>query len=131
QETAAAAKQIAQTEQAERKLIDETFVAGLLHDTGKLVLASNFPEQYHKIDAQPTASLDRLAAEQQAFGANHADVGGYLLGLWGLPVSIVEAIAFHHCPAKSLNKAFSPLTAVHAANALVHAQPQSGGGKNE
>jgi len=132
QETAAAAKQIAQAEQADRKMTDETFVAGLLHDTGKLVLASNFPDQYNKIVEAQLSSADRLMAEEQAFGANHAAVGGYLLGLWALPVPIVEAIAFHHCPAKSLNKAFSPLTAVHSANALVHAQlQQSRQGSNQ
>lgn len=46
-------------------------------------------------------------------------MGGYLLGLWGLPVPIVEAIAFHHRPSSAMENRFSPLTAVHAANALV------------
>jgi HD-like signal output (HDOD) protein len=43
-----------------------------------------------------------------------------LLGLWGLPVPVVEALTFHHAPAESLDERFSPLTAVHAANTLVH-----------
>ena len=59
-------------------------------------------------------------AEQQIFGAKHTDVGGYLLGLWGLPVPVVEAIAFHHRPSSAAEKTFCPLTAVHAANALLH-----------
>src|SRR5260221_7430114 len=125
QATAAAAKQIARLEAAEQRIVDEAFVAGLLHDTGKLVLASSRPEQYEKVlHVQQAQNLDSSAAEEQTFGANHAEVGGYLLSLWGLPVSVVEAIAFHHGPSRSPNKAFSPLTAVHAANLLVHAQEE-------
>lgn len=118
--TAAAAKRIAQLEKAELKTIDQAFAAGLLHDTGKTVLAFNFPGQYGKtIEAALAQGRDPLMAEQEAFGANHADVGGYLLGLWGLPVAVVDAIALHHHPQQSADAAFTPLTAVHAANALV------------
>ena len=60
------------------------------------------------------------AAEQQLFGATHADVGGYLLALWGLPVPVVEAVALHHQPSRSSERGFQPLTAVHAANVLVN-----------
>ena len=61
-----------------------------------------------------------MAAEEHTFGANHAEVGGYLLGLWGLPVPVVEAIALHHQPGMCPHLAFSPLTAVHVADALVN-----------
>ncbi len=132
QATAAVAKQIARLEKADQKTVDEAFVAGLLHDTGKLILASNRPEQYDEVlQSQRDQNLNSSTAEEQSFGANHADVGGYLLGLWGLPVPVVEAIAFHHHPSRSLNKAFSPLTAVHAANALVHAQQDGSSGTPE
>lgn len=118
--TAAAAKRIAQLEKADLKTTDQAFAAGLLHDTGKTVLAFNFPSNYGKTIAIAQAQgLDLLVAEQEAFGANHADVGGYLLGLWGLPVPVVDAIALHHQPKQSADAGFTPLTAVHAANALV------------
>jgi hypothetical protein len=45
-------------------------------------------------------------------------VGGYLLGLWGLPVSIIEPVVFHHNPAECRSREFTPLTAVHVANVL-------------
>jgi HD-like signal output (HDOD) protein len=126
QETANAAKQIARLEKAEQKTADEAFVSGLLHDTGKLILASNFPQKYDAvIQMHEEQALEVVDAEERTFGANHADVGGYLLGLWGLPVPVVEAISFHHCPGKALHKTFSPLAAVHAANALVHTQEGS------
>src|SRR4029079_5554866 len=57
-------------------------------------------------------------AEREIFGATHADVGAYLFGLWGLPIAIVESVAWHHCPAQSQPLTLSPLTAVHAADAL-------------
>jgi HD-like signal output (HDOD) protein/CheY-like chemotaxis protein len=123
QYTAGLAKQIARVQQAGTKIMDESFVAGLLHDTGKLVLASNFPEQYDGMLASgPSAGPALVNAEQNAFGANHAEVAGYLLGLWGLPIPVVEAVALHHQPRQCSNREFSPLTAVHAANALVNAQ---------
>jgi HD-like signal output (HDOD) protein len=65
------------------------------------------------------------AAEKQIFAADHADVGGYLLGLWGLPVPVVEAIALHHRPDTTLLKSFSPLTALHAGNILASAEHPS------
>lgn len=121
-QTAAAAKQLTQIELNDRKLMDEAFVAGLLHDAGKAALAFNFPDQYGKILQQASHSDARLLlAEQENFGANHADVGGYLLGLWGLPTPVVEAIALHHRPSLSEGDSFSPLTAVHVADAFIHA----------
>jgi len=123
QQTAGLAKEIARMEDADNKLLDDSFVAGLLHDTGKLILASNFPQQYDEVlRASQTGTAALLAAEQQSFGANHAEVGGYLLGLWGLPVPVVEAIALHHEPSKCPEPAFSPLSGVHVANALVNGQ---------
>jgi HD-like signal output (HDOD) protein len=127
QQTAGLAKEIARIEDADRKLMDEAFVAGLLHDTGKLVLASNFPVEYdHVLQSARAGSLALLAAEEHSFGANHAEVGGYLLGLWGLPVPVVEAIALHHQPAECSHLAFSPLTAVHVATGLLNLQQAQG-----
>jgi HD-like signal output (HDOD) protein len=104
---AAAARAVAHAQGTEAKLAEEAFVAGMLHDTGKLVLASNCASRYD--EAVKLAHDKQIAlgeAEQQVFGANHADVGGYLLGLWGLPVPVVEAIALHHRPDQSLSKTF-------------------------
>jgi HD-like signal output (HDOD) protein len=125
--TATAAKHIAVFEKADRKVMNEAFVAGLLHDAGKAALAFNFPDQYSETLRQAAAQgNDPLAAEQETFGATHADVGGYLLGLWGLPFPVVEAIALHHEPARSATVTFSPLTAVHVANVLVTPTPPGG-----
>jgi HD-like signal output (HDOD) protein len=118
-----ASKAVAVYEGAERKLVEEAYVSGLLHDVGKLVLAGNLAEQYQQ--AIETARREKItlpAAERKIFGADHADVGGYLLGLWGLPVPVVEAIALHHRPGSAVQKKFAPLTALHAGNSLAAAE---------
>ncbi|HLH55625.1 MAG TPA: response regulator [Verrucomicrobiae bacterium] len=120
QQTAGVAKEIMRQEDFDQKVTDEAFVAGLLHDTGKLILASNFPAEYTQaLRAAEQGTPALLAAEENTFGANHAEIGGYLLGLWGLPVRVVEAIALHHQPGKCVNPVFSPLTAVHLGAGLV------------
>jgi HD-like signal output (HDOD) protein len=120
-------QQICRAENQERRVADESLMAGLLHDSGKLVLASNVPEQYAQALAlAKRKNVTQLEAEQEIFGTTHAEVGGYLLGLWGLPDSIVGAVAFHHCPSKWLGQAFSPLTAVHVANVLQREHSDTG-----
>jgi HD-like signal output (HDOD) protein len=125
-EVANAAKAVAFCEGADRKLVDEAYVAGLLHDVGMLVFVTNLAGEYQSalqlVRDQKKSVAD---AEKQVFGSNHADVGGYLLGLWGLPVPVVEAIALHHHPGATMLKSFSPLTAVHIGNSLVSAEKPS------
>jgi len=128
-QTAAAAKVIARVEGAGKQLYDDAFAAGMLHDVGKLVLAANFQEQYREVlQLIKNKNMGCCTAEQQVFGASHADVGGYLLGLWGLPAPVVDAIALHHVPDCLGQASFTPLAAVHAANALVHRTRGAGAG---
>jgi HD-like signal output (HDOD) protein/CheY-like chemotaxis protein len=115
--TAKTAKRISQLERQERRIVDESFTAGLLHDVGRLVLINNLSEQYAAAVARSrAAALPLIDVEREVFGATHAEVGGYLLGLWGLPVSLAEAAVFHHAPHESGNRAVSSLTSVHVAN---------------
>lgn len=117
------ARKIAQMEELELGAADEAFISGLLHDLGKLMLAVNMPERYKSVLALAREkSIPLLEAEREVFSATHADVGAYLLGLWGLPVPIVEAVALHHQPLRNVEKTFTPLTAVHVANVLEHEQ---------
>ena len=118
--TSTCAKRIAQEEQQDRHVVDHAFMAGLLHDIGKLVLAAHLPDLYSVARVQAQAHGTTVwEAERAVLGTTHAEVGAYLLGLWGLPEPIVEALAFHHCPSACPEQRFSPLTAVHIANALV------------
>ncbi|HYW38374.1 MAG TPA: response regulator [Terriglobales bacterium] len=100
-------------------MLDDAMVAGLLHDLGKLVLAVHFPSEYDRILATASATEpEQLDAERAVFGTTHAEIGGYLLWLWGLPDSIVEAVTFHHRPAQSSAQGFSAVAAVYAAEVL-------------
>lgn len=115
------ARWVASAEKATRQALDDAFIAGLLHDVGRLALASELPHEFEAAVALSSEQeIDLSEAECRTLGAGHAETGAYLLGLWGLPDSVVEAVAFHHAPADSLIKTFSVLTAVHVANALTH-----------
>jgi HD-like signal output (HDOD) protein len=122
------AKRIAHLEGAHARVLDETFVAGMLHDTGKLALGANFGPQYAAAVAAVSSAGSLLAAEEAAFGATHAEVGGYLLGLWGLPEPIVDAVAWHHQPRGCPEARFGPLACVHAADVWAHAEDKTGSG---
>jgi len=117
----ALARMIVRSETKDRKLGDDAFMAGMLHDAGKLVLAHNLPGKYTRVMQLAREKVLPLhVLERDEFGATHGDIGAYLLTLWGLPDPIVEAVAFHHRPAKAPSQAFGALTAVHAANVLEH-----------
>lgn len=101
---------------------DELYAVGLLHDIGKLVLATHLPDEWRAI--QRTAGergVPSFQVEEEAIGVTHAGVGAYLLELWHLPVPLVEAVAFHHAPRHSSSQGVDLIAAVHVADALVHA----------
>ncbi|MCA9517690.1 MAG: HDOD domain-containing protein [Myxococcales bacterium] len=76
---------------------DDAFAAGLLHDIGQLVLMVTLGDRYEEIvDAAHEKRKPLVEVELEALGATHDQVGAYLLGLWGLPWSIIAAVAGHH-----------------------------------
>jgi HD-like signal output (HDOD) protein len=124
--TGVLAKKIAQTEMLGKEIINEAFTAGLLHDLGRVVLAFNLPREYGEAMAHSHQDEILLCeAEQRLFETTHAELGAYLLELWGLPDSILESIAFHHYPSESPSKGFCLLSVVHIADSL-----ESGNGAN-
>jgi HD-like signal output (HDOD) protein len=124
--TGTSARRIAQWERLEKKTVEESFTAGLLHDVGRLVLAANLPEQYAQAVQHSKRELVSLVdSERVIFGTSHTEVGAYLLGLWGLPISLVEAAMFHHAPGQCATKEFGALGIVHVANVLE--QPRCAG----
>lgn len=122
-EVAALAAWLARREAPSPAIVGMARTAGLLHDIGKLALAANLPDEFNSV-----GKLMRLGGsatfevEQEVFGATHSEVGGCMMAAWGLPMPIVEAVALHHHPACFLSRKFSPLTAVHVANALSRAE---------
>jgi HD-like signal output (HDOD) protein len=115
------ARAIMRAEHADPEDVEAAFTAGMLHDMGKLMLADSLPRDFQKV---LELAADRKVAEHEiemeVFGTTHAGIAAYLLGLWGLPAAIVEAVAFHHNPENSTHQEFSPLTAVHVADAFAN-----------
>jgi putative nucleotidyltransferase with HDIG domain len=99
--------------------LDDVQVAGVMHDIGKLIQLKipGFYEQKAEKEKEGMTSLD---AEYAVLGTSHAELGAYLLGIWGLPDTIVQAVAYHHHPSRQTESIFNPLTAVHVANAFLH-----------
>jgi HD-like signal output (HDOD) protein len=122
------ARKIAYQEGLGSEIADEAYTAGLLHDIGKLVLVTNFEGEYKKVQQlEQTDKKPHWEAEKIVFGASHAEVGAYLIGNWGMPVSLAETTCYHHCPSRSEKKEFNSLTLVHAANSLIYeSQPKEG-----
>ena len=113
------ARALMESQGAETAAAEDAYIAGMLHDVGKLLLATSLPDLYQEAAAYALAhQLPLCAAETEVFGATHASVGAYLLGLWGLPASLLEAVAFHHSPGCSDKRTFGSLAAVHVANVL-------------
>jgi putative nucleotidyltransferase with HDIG domain len=113
---AAFAKHIAAFEKADRQLVEDCFTAGLLHDAGKLILASAMENKYqHVLDAMRKSGQKMIAAELEILGCSHAEVAAYLLGLWGLPEAVIDGVAWHHAPSGSIQTGFSTAMAAHVA----------------
>ena len=105
----------------DRVASEQAFVAGLLHDAGKLILAERHPQRYRKVlGSAAREALPLTLLETAEFGASHPEIGAYLFGTWGLPTVIVEAVAFHHDPSAAGRARFDATGAVHVAEVLTH-----------
>ncbi len=117
------ARALAAMEGLSRALKSEAFMGGLLHDVGILVLAKNFPERYDRVvELGRKERLPVYAAEEREFGVGHAEVGAYLLGLWGIQSSVLRAVSLHHRPSAVRATAFNPVLAIHLADELCGAR---------
>ena len=96
--------------------------AALLHDVGRLVIAHGAPAIAGRVEREQARTRNLCAAERAVMGITHAEVGAYLLNLWGLPLDIVEAVAHHHTPgAPTRDGSLTPAAAIYVASELASA----------
>ena len=126
-----AAEYLAEAESYGNFLPSTAFTAGLLHDLGRAVLSKVLtPKDRADIrNLMTTESLPRFEAERAVLGADHAEVGAYLLKRWTLPELIVDAVGGHHSPVIKPSIQLSALVfladfAVHFAGASPAHQDQ-------
>jgi len=93
-------------------------VSGILHDIGRLISFS-IPIFFQNVQSNKKG-LVSIETEYQLLGTSHAEMGAYLLGIWGLPSPIVEAITFHHRPGEQISEKADLITALHTANGLAN-----------
>lgn len=99
---------------------DVAFTAGLLHDIGALVLATQYPRQYEATIAyRDHHQVCQFEAERRVLGIDHAAVGGALAAHWNFSEVMKNAIAGHHHP-DTAGLGFLP-TIIHVANGIAHA----------
>lgn len=98
---------------------ERLFVAGLLHDIGRLVLYNEFPKE--ALYAITTARENRrllYLEERSLFGMDHAEMGGALLLRWQMPMSLEDAVHHHHRPQKAVNALEASI--VHVADIIAN-----------
>jgi putative nucleotidyltransferase with HDIG domain len=123
-DTAMAARTVAFHEKWSSARAEEAFLAGMLHDVGKVVFATRAASA----TGDPVTSVQETTAQMEG---HHAEVGAYLLGLWGFPNSIVEAVAFHHSPRQATGDGLTLPRLIHIADRLVHQRHTPGAGAIE
>ncbi len=100
---------------------EEFFVAGLLHDLGKVTLNGCFPEEYRNVLVKTQDEMLGLRAEEELlFGFDHCVVGRMIVEKWQLSETIVECLAWHHDPAQAKEKHRILVAAVGLANMYVN-----------
>jgi putative nucleotidyltransferase with HDIG domain len=104
---------------AKTAIADDTMLAGFLHDIGYWVLAQECPQELGiAVDLAISTAIPLHTAEVKVLGASHAEIGAYLLGIWGLPYTVVEAVAHHHEPSRVTHSQFDVLAALVIAHSL-------------
>jgi HD-like signal output (HDOD) protein len=99
---------------------DQAFMAGLLHDLGILLLVAQNTDAFIEVVEEARLSgRPMVAIERERFGTTHAEIGAYILGLWGLPSRIAEAVAWHHQPGDFPYDGMCAVTVVHAGAAFL------------
>ena len=119
QHALATARLVRQFAVGDKKLAEDVFASAVVHDVGEIVLALALGPEYGRVRQLAESRQPRHLVESEELGASHAEVGAYLLGLWGLPFAVVEAVAHHHRPSRLGRREDCRLVAaLHVADAM-------------
>lgn len=103
-----------------RRKPESLFIAGLLHDIGRLVMLSANPEGFARVIQIATERDCHLVdVETEIFGCDHTAVGAAIAQHWNFPADIVEALAFHHNPAQTAPGSLAAI--IHYADGIAKA----------
>ncbi len=120
QETSLITAKVARRLLVGQESAEVAFTAALVHDVGQIVLALVAPNEFAEALAlSKKTGRPIYQTEKEVCGVTHAETGAYLLGVWGLPFPIVEAVAYHHNPRFVSHARFDLICAIHVADALV------------
>ncbi len=115
------AQEMARETRRDDTFIHASLMAGLMHDIGKLVFAAKFASDWRIALSESASSGEpAIEAERRVLGATHAEMGAYLLGLWGLTHPSVEAAAFHHQPEFLATGEWTLPAVIYLANIIDH-----------
>lgn len=110
---------------------EECFIAGLIHDIGKIIMCQYLPDEFSEVFGRARAEGILLYdAEKKLFGDTHQEIGGMLSESWNLPQSLQNAVKYHHMPSPSRDH-FSVTAVVHTADILVRALDYGNGGDDK
>lgn len=113
------ARCIAQVEGKDKDYAETAFLAGLLHDVGKLLFMQILEAEYADLIRDVRAKkLILQTEEKKRFGVDHAEMGAYLLGTWGFGQDVVQAVHDHHLPDINMEPPFNLAICLHVADAF-------------
>ncbi|MBF0171580.1 MAG: HDOD domain-containing protein [Nitrospinae bacterium] len=116
-----ASKDLAHAQGVSLREADEYFVAGLLHDIGKVIILKEYAADCAELyDPSYRPDTPKYRLEQERFGMDHASLGGRMATSWKFPPSLAGAIAWHHEPLLAPDEARRLALTVHMANRTVH-----------
>lgn len=108
------------------ELLDQASMAGILHDTGKIIMISEFTDRFEEaLVLSRDRGMPLPEAEKHVCGFSHAELGAALLNLWSMPADIIETAAFHHnpqlnAPDQAAERSLSLADVVYIADCIDH-----------
>jgi len=97
---------------------EEAYLAGLLHDIGKLIFENYSQHEYSVLVYTDTSSEELLKREYEKYQITHDDIGARLLEIWGIPDVISEAIKYHHAQTLDIIEAHQLVKIINLSNSL-------------